>query len=137
TIHAETDMAKKANGKAGASAPQKGMSKKEAVRRALAELGSDAKPSAMQPWIKQQFGIDMSTNHISASKGEIQSKSKKAGKAKPAAKKSAAPKAAAKQVPRHRQSPSPKGRLPAASASRTSRRSRVWYGGLGLTNCGH
>src|SRR5439155_2686025 len=100
TIHAETDMAKKANGKAGASAPQKGMSKKEAVRRALAELGSDAKPSAMQPWIKQQFGIDMSTNHISASKGEIQSKSKKAGKAKPAAKKLAAPKAAAKQVPK-------------------------------------
>src|SRR5437868_1581597 len=97
TTSGEADMAKKANGQAGAPASLKGMSKLEAVRRALGHFGSDAKPSAMQPWIKQQFGIDMSTNHISASKGEIQSKRKKAGKVKPAAKKSAAPKAAAKQ----------------------------------------
>src|SRR3954453_1814283 len=93
-------MADKANGQTGATAPKKSITQKEAVRRALGHFGNDAKPSAMQPWIKQEFGIDMSTNHISASKGEIQSKSKKAGKVKPAAKKSAAPKAAAKQVPK-------------------------------------
>src|SRR3954463_14059370 len=51
----------------------------------------------MQPWIKQQFGIEMSPNHISASRGDIQRKRKQAGKAKPAAKKSATAKAAAKK----------------------------------------
>ena len=83
--------------KAGATAPTKGIGKMEAVRQALAHFGNDAKPLAMRPWIKQQFGIDMSANHISASRGDIQRKNKKAGKAKPAAKKLAAPKAAAKQ----------------------------------------
>ena len=90
-------MANNANKTAGASPPKKGMTKTEAVRRALAHFGSDTKPSEMQPWIKQQFGIEMSANHISASRGDIQRKNKKAGKAKPAAKKLAAPKAAAKQ----------------------------------------
>ena len=82
-------MAGKANGQAGAKAPKKGINKMEAVRQALAHFGSDAKPLAMQPWIKQQFGLDMSTDHISTYKGEIR---KKAGKATPQA---AIPKAAA------------------------------------------
>src|SRR4051794_3630309 len=72
--------------KAGASAPSKGINKMEAVRRALAHFGDDALPLTMQPWIKQQFGIDMSTDHISTCKGDIK---KKAGQAKapaPAAK---------------------------------------------------
>jgi hypothetical protein len=78
-------------------APQKGITKIEAVRRALAHFGNDAKPSAMSPWIKQQFGIEVSPNHISASRGAIQRKHKQAGKARPAAKKAATPKAAANQ----------------------------------------
>jgi hypothetical protein len=63
------------------------ISKQEAVRRALAHFGRDAKPSQMKPWIKEQFGIDMGTDHISTAKGSIL---KAAGKGKPAAKASVA-----------------------------------------------
>src|SRR5262245_47749776 len=67
---------------AGAAAPTT-LSKKEAVRRALKELGKDATPSAMRPWIKQQFGIEMSNDHISTAKGEIlRGKGKKKSHAK-------------------------------------------------------
>src|SRR3954452_15081931 len=59
--------------------PKKGISKIEAVRQALAHFGNDTMPSKMQPWIKQQFGIDISANHISASRCHIR---KMAGKAK-------------------------------------------------------
>src|SRR5262245_6081133 len=67
-------MADKTNGQAGAPAPKKGINKMEAVRQALAHFGSDATPSAMRPWIKQQFGIDMSADHISTYKGDIKRK---------------------------------------------------------------
>jgi hypothetical protein len=66
------------------------ITKMEAVRRALAHFGKGGKPAQMQGWIKQQFGIDMSTDHISTAKGE--SLRKKGGKAKKAAAKKAAPK---------------------------------------------
>jgi hypothetical protein len=76
------------------------ISKQEAVRRALAHFGNDAKPTQMQGWIKSEFGIDMGTDHISTAKGDIL---RKAGvKAKPAKKAAkAAPKAqAAKAAPK-------------------------------------
>jgi hypothetical protein len=41
------------------------ITKQEAVRRALAHFGKDGKPAQMQGWIKQQFNLDMSTDHIS------------------------------------------------------------------------
>jgi hypothetical protein len=83
----------------------------EAVRQALAHFGGDARPSAMRPWIKEQFGIDMSADHISTYKGDIRRKqaaraqstaspspavaaaraAKPAATRRPAAKKSAAP----------------------------------------------
>jgi hypothetical protein len=63
------------------------ITKNEAVRRALAALGRDAKLAALQAWIMQHFGHEMSTNHISTSKGDILRK--EAGKDKPAAKKPA------------------------------------------------
>ena len=90
-------MTKKANGKAGTPLPQKGVTKIEAVRQALAELGSDATRPQIQEFVKDRFGIQMSTDHISNCKSEIRSKSPQASKAKSAAKKLAAPKAAAKQ----------------------------------------
>jgi hypothetical protein len=70
------------------------MTKKEAVRRALARLGRDAKPAAIQPFVKKEFGIDMTAAHITTAKGEIL---RKAAKGKPGPKKAApsAPKAAA------------------------------------------
>jgi hypothetical protein len=57
------------------------ISKQEAVRRALEAMGRDATPSQMQPYIKDNFGIEMSTDHISTSKGIILRK-KKAGQGK-------------------------------------------------------
>jgi hypothetical protein len=79
-------MADRANGQAS---PHTKITKIEAVRKALAHFGKDAKPAQMQPWIKQTFGIDMSTDHISTSKGDILRK--KAAKKKLTARDSAAP----------------------------------------------
>src|SRR2546429_2236661 len=89
--------------KAGATTPTKGVSMMEAVRQALAHFGTDAKPLEMRPWIKQQFGIDLSTDRISNYKSDIR---KKTAKAKAPASKSSA------QTPKPA-SPTP--RKPAAS----------------------
>lgn len=47
------------------------ITKQEAVRRALAALGNDAKPAQMQGWIRDKLGIEMSADHISVSKGIV------------------------------------------------------------------
>jgi hypothetical protein len=72
------------------------ISKMEAVRRARSELGPDAKPKEIQEYVKKNFKIDMTTDHISTYKGDIQRKAREAGgqspvKARPGRK----PKAAA------------------------------------------
>src|SRR5262245_59103956 len=69
-------MAKKSSGT---------ITKMEAVRRVLAEMGKDAKPAQMQPVIKERFGFDMSTDHIGVYKGTILKNPKKKPSAKPAA----------------------------------------------------
>jgi hypothetical protein len=43
----------------------KALSKLEAVRRTMAELGNDAKPLAIQAHLKKTFGIDMDPKLIS------------------------------------------------------------------------
>jgi septum formation inhibitor MinC len=63
----------------------KKISKQEAVRRALKHFGNDAKPLQMQPWIKQELGIDMTTDHISTAKGDALRAARKAKAAKKAA----------------------------------------------------
>jgi hypothetical protein len=84
-------------GAATAATTQDKVSKKEAVRRALKALGKGATPSALRPWIKQQFGIEMSNDHISTAKGEIlrgkggKGKTKAAGQARTAARQPARP----------------------------------------------
>src|SRR5262249_50054155 len=60
------------------------VTKKEAVRRALATLGKNAKIAEIQGHIKQAFGIDMSAGHISTTRGEIRREGKKDKAAKPA-----------------------------------------------------
>jgi hypothetical protein len=67
---------------AGARGKKK-IKKKEAVRRSLQKLGTDAPLKEIQADIKKRFGIVMTTNHISTSRGEIR---KEAGKSKPASK---------------------------------------------------
>src|SRR5262245_14435757 len=81
-------MAAKANGQAGASTPKK-INKMEAVRRALGQLGRDATPTQIQDYVRDTFGIRMSTNHISAYRSDI--RHKEAAKAQAPAAAPAAP----------------------------------------------
>jgi hypothetical protein len=62
-----------------------GMTKKEAVRKALKKLGRNAKPAQLQPYIKEMFGFDMTPAHITTAKGELLRG--KGGKGKAAGKK--------------------------------------------------
>ena len=56
----------------------KAISKMEAVRRALTELGNDALPAAIQKHIKEKFGVQMDPNMISNYKSAIKSATKSA-----------------------------------------------------------
>jgi hypothetical protein len=66
-----------------------GITKMDAVRRAIRQLGRGAKPSQIQGAIKEQFGVEMTLDHISNYKSTILKQA--GGKAKKAAKKPAAP----------------------------------------------
>jgi hypothetical protein len=89
-------MAEKKNGsmKTASSASPGGeaggapLTKMDAVRQALATLGKDAKPIQLQGHIRKEFGIEMSTDHISTYKGNILRK--KGGKGRRGGKKAAA-----------------------------------------------
>ncbi|HVS39379.1 MAG TPA: hypothetical protein VMS17_27730 [Gemmataceae bacterium] len=83
---AETKSTSAAAPQGNSATPGKKMSKMEAVRRALRKLGRDAKPLPLQAHIKKEFGIDMSTDHISTYKGDIARKKAKRFAAKRAAK---------------------------------------------------
>jgi hypothetical protein len=54
-----------------------GISKMEAVRRALAELGKGAGPTAIQVFVKDRFGLEMTKDHISVCKAGIRKQSGK------------------------------------------------------------
>ncbi len=53
------------------------ITKKEGVRRALAELGKDAPRAQIQGYVKDHFGLDISLDHISATRGELDKASEK------------------------------------------------------------
>ena len=73
------------------------ITKQEAVRRALAHFGNDARPAQMKGWIKDELGIEMGADHISTAKG---SSLRAAAKGRPAKKKPGrAPSAAQKAGP--------------------------------------
>jgi hypothetical protein len=78
-------MAEKSNG----NAAKGGVSKKEAVRQALSALGMEAPRLDLHKFIKEHYNLDMTLNHISSCKGEIQQE-KKPKKAAMAAKPPAA-----------------------------------------------
>jgi hypothetical protein len=104
-----------AHKKGGRGAGKGGISKQEAVRRALAELGDDAKPTAIRGFVRDRFGIEMGTDHISTAKGEILRKARAQGTpapAKPAVQPSAARQAEPTQAPPAAQAPA----TPAAPA---------------------
>src|SRR4051794_3543331 len=91
-------MADKTNTQAAA---KNGLSKTEAVRRALEKLGRKAKPSQLKPYIKSTFGIDITPGHTPNNKSTPKAKKKRkppppnpkepAPQAKPAAKAPPAP----------------------------------------------
>ncbi len=87
-------------------APAAGMSKREAVKRALADLGRDATPSQLQPHIREKFDIEMTTDHISTEKGNILRKAQAAAKPT-AAKPLAVQKSAAREVEPKEATPQP------------------------------
>src|SRR5207253_1876616 len=83
----------------------------------------------MQSFIKDRFGVEMSTNHISTSRGEILRK-EAAGKAKtatttiPAAKKPAA----SKRAPKKPAGPSPQAQQAAARSNAFPKGSKASHG---------
>jgi hypothetical protein len=54
-----------------AEGPASGMTKWEAVKRALAALGRDAKPLAIQSHVRDRYNIQMSAGHISTYKKKL------------------------------------------------------------------
>jgi hypothetical protein len=62
------------------AANSSGISKFEAVRRALSELGIDAKPLEIKDYIKKQFDIAMDTQNISNYKSALKTKSRRGPK---------------------------------------------------------
>jgi hypothetical protein len=67
-------MAKKKN---GGQQGQGGMTKLDAVRRALEAMGSDAKPLAIQSYLKDRLGMEVKTNLISVYKKDLARRAKK------------------------------------------------------------
>ena len=57
------------------------MTKIDAVRRALDELGLTAPTSALQEFVKKRFGLAMTLGHVKNAKGKILRKARMEGKA--------------------------------------------------------
>jgi len=98
-------------------AAKKNLTKIDAVRRALEELGKEATPTVIQGYLKDRLGIEITKEHASTAKGVVfrqGAKKKKAAKAKPAAARSAAIKA----EPRPPVQPSAASAAPARAGSR-------------------
>src|SRR5579859_5303425 len=51
--------------------PRGKITKREAVRQALAALGNDAMPVRIQGWVKEHLGVEMTAGHVSTTKGEL------------------------------------------------------------------
>ena len=60
-----------------------GITKQEAVRRALAELGPDAKPLAIQAFLRDRLGMEVKTDLISFYKKAARKKANAQGRATP------------------------------------------------------
>jgi hypothetical protein len=101
----------------GTAAPKKaqanGISKMEAVRRALAELGQDATRTEIQSFVKERLGIEMNADVVSTYKAHI---ARKAAKTTPVSAAAAQNKPA--PMPRAKSSPAPVAKKPAPPAKK-------------------
>ena len=105
-------MATKTSGAAASKKAQSNdISKMEAVRRALAELGQDASRTEIQSFVKERLGIEMNADVVSTYKADI---ARKAAKAQPALAPAAQNKPAPK--PEAKSSPAPIAKKPATPA---------------------
>jgi hypothetical protein len=79
----------------------KGLSKMDGVRRALAELGREATPQQIKDYLKSKFNIEMTKEYISKYKSSIlqQQKAKRAKAKKAPAPESAVAVASVKPAP--------------------------------------
>jgi hypothetical protein len=83
-------MAKKAKGvpdrpapgQANGRAKERLTNKTEAVRRALKELGPDAKPLEIQGFVKDRYGLDISNKVVSIYKAKLGKRGRRRGKPK-------------------------------------------------------
>jgi hypothetical protein len=68
-------MADKTNANGATGATSKGkpaaITKMDAVRKAMAKLGREAGRAAIVDYVKRQFGVEMTADHVSNCKGEI------------------------------------------------------------------
>jgi hypothetical protein len=84
------------------------MTKMDAVRRSLDELGPQTGPTALKEFVKNHFGLDMTLGHVKNYKGKILRKARLEGKAggqKPAKRKPVPQKAAARTVGKKKKTP--------------------------------
>jgi hypothetical protein len=106
-------------------APAGGITKIEAVQRALSELGHNAQLGQMQAHIKERFGIEMSTDHIRTSRSVLfkrraahaKAAATKAGVTNPAVAKPAAAKSPAQPSAARKQGPKKPTAQPQSQAS--------------------
>jgi hypothetical protein len=80
----------------------------DAVRRALAELGPQAKTAALQEFVKKRFGLAMTLGHVKNAKGKIVRKARLEGKAggqKPAKRKPVPQRSAARMAGAKKKTP--------------------------------
>jgi hypothetical protein len=66
------------NKQSTSAADGSGMTKFEAVRRALAELGPDAMPLSIKDYLRKNFGIDMEPQNISNYKSTLKASERRA-----------------------------------------------------------
>jgi hypothetical protein len=67
-------------GSTDAAAPTQGLSKSEAVKRALSTLGADAKPAAVIAHVKDKYGLEVSSQTVSNLKALLAKKGIPSGK---------------------------------------------------------
>ena len=84
------------------------ITKMDAVRRSLDELGPQTGPSALKEFVKNRFGLDMTLGHVKNYKGKILRKARMEGKAggqKLAKRKPPVQKSAARKVGKKKKTP--------------------------------
>jgi hypothetical protein len=64
-----------------AAVKETGITKIAAVKKALKELGKDAMPGKIQEYVKEKFGLEMSSSHVSNYKTHLRKRKSKKAKA--------------------------------------------------------